>query len=397
MANILDDVNLSVTGSFAAIDYNQRPNLQEVWESGAHEAVETLDCANTVSNGLNRNLLGSVWVNRQRGSGISRVIPKSYLPLKGVQGFRTPSVTTDISPVSASSGYAPCGYFRPWYAYRTELASIDGVPIQYQSTTSAVTAGDMRWIGQSPTSLTANQIAGTDPVDDGRRAVNVHYKPFRFMVMSDDDQNTIWSANADTQYTELHRYVTRDYSFASRNLTLPPNWLYWASDLNAVTGAVTADKVPIPEGATKAFPVVNLLYTWHDIPWYPEAAIQNCIGKVNAITSTTVANPDGKWDYHPSLDATNMPLRTLNGYAPGTLLFDGVHSLLEHTNAAGQWVCTITYSFIYRATGWNKFLRFETNAFESVVTKKSIGKAQANWEYLYDSASFNSLFQLPIV
>lgn len=396
MPDIRDNVALSATGAFTATTYRQRPGLQETWERSSHEAIELLDCDHGDSNDFIRNVLGSVWYNRQRGSGISRVIPKAYLYRYGTTGSYGPDVTSAISPVSGTTDYAPRAYGRPWYAYKADLVSMDGVPLQWQTTAGDVTAGDMRLIGESPNALTANQIAGTDPVTDGREAFNVHYKPQRYMVLTDAAQNTIWSANADSANTELHRFVTRDYRFSARNLTLPPNYLYWASDLNTTTGALANGAIPISEGSTKVFPVVNVLMQWHDIPWYPLAAILNCIGKVNAVTSTTTANPDGNWDYQPTLDGTNWTKRFHNGFPSGTLLMDGVADLVEHTNASGQWVIDITYSMLYRSTGWNYFFDYKRNGFYKAVTKESIGSPEASWKYLYESASFNSLFQLPI-
>lgn len=398
MANILDNVALSVGGAYATTTYRQRPQLQETWEAGSQAAVELLDCDHGDSNSFIRNTLGTVWLNRNRTSGVSRVVPKQYTYRKGCYGSVAPTVFTDIPSYTGATYPAQIrAYGRPWYAFKMDLVDTDGVPLQWQAASSDVAAGDLRWIAEAPTSLTASQISGGTAVTDGRERYNVHYKPFRYMVLSDTDQSTIWAANADSAGTELQRYVIREYHFAAKNLTLPPNWLYWASDLNTGTGALTAGKVAIPEGATKLFPTINVLMTWVDVPWIPVAAIQSCLGKVNAITTTTSANADGNWDYQPTIDGTNMPLRFHKGWAPGTLLFDAVHDVVEHTNAAGQWVMDITYSFVYRSTGWNKFLRYETNTFETVVTKESINQAQANWKYLYESADFNSLFKLPVV
>lgn len=393
---ILDKVALSSTGAFTAASYRQRPQLQENWERGAHEAVELLDCDHGDSNDFIRNTLGSVWYNRNRNSGISRVIPKRYNYRLGTYGSLGPDVTSAISPVSGTTDYAPRYYGRPWYAYKAELAEIEGVPVQWQSTAGDVVAGDMRLIGQSPGTLTADQLSGAASTSDGRETYRVHYKPHRFMVLTDAEQNAIWSANADSANTELHRNVIRDYRFAARNLTLPPNTLYFASDLNPTTGALAANAMPLPEGATMLFPTVNILMTWVDIPWYPLAAINACLGKVNAATTTTVANPSGNWDYQPTIDGTNWSRRYHNGWAPGKLLFDGVHELIEETNPAGQWTMTITYSFIYREVGWNFFYNYKNDTFGEVVRKESIGQPEANWRGLYEEANFNSLFQLPI-
>lgn len=400
MPNILDNVALSASGAFTAASYRQRPTLQETWERGGHEAIETLDCDHSDSNDFLRNILGTVWWNRARGSGVSRVIPRDYSYRLGTYDITLPDVTSSITPVSVTTDYKPIAYHRPWYAYKAELVGMDGVPIQWQTASSDVDAGDMRLIGESAQTLTANQIAGTDPVLDGREVYNIHYKPQRFMVLTDTVQNAIWSANADTANTELHRYVIRDFRFSARNLTMPSNYLYWAADLNTTTGQSIdgSTLIPIMEGAVKLFPTINVLMTWVDVPYYPIVAIKNCLGKVNAITPTSVANPSGHWDYIPTLDGTNWTLRAFQGYPPGQLLFDGVHDLVEHTNAAGQWVIDITYSFIFRPENkWNYFFNFKTNTFARAVTKDSLGKAQANWVDLYSSANFNSLFQLPLV
>jgi hypothetical protein len=139
-----------------------------------------------------------------------------------------------------------------------------------------------------------------------------------------------------------------------------------------------------------------MLVTLVDIPWVPQAAIMAALGKINAAETTHAANPNGNWDYQASIDAANWPLRKLAGFPPGTVLFDSVHDLVEDTNAAGQYVVSVTYSLIYRPTGWNYFFNYKTNAFAQAVTKASIGQPQANWQYLYESTSLNELFRLPI-
>lgn len=390
--SILSSVPLSVAGGFAAASYHQRPSLNEVWERGQHEATEILDCESSAGNNFIRNLFGTVWYNKNRSSGISRYVPKQYTYRKGTYGSILPG---DYSGIT-SGGYdsQTRGYGRPWYAYRVECTGFDGVPIQWQSTTSDVEAGDMRIIGKVPSTLTAAELNNTAFPPDGREVYNVHYKPMRYMVRTDAEVDAL---TADVNYTELGRYVVRDYRFASRNLTLPANYLYWASDLNTVTGALTDGAVPIPEGPTKLFPTINMLYTLVDIPWVPQAAIMSALGKVNSAETTHADNTLGKWDYQGSIDAINWPLRKLNGFPAGTVLFDSVHDLVEETNAAGQYVCTVTYSLIYRPTGWNYFFNYRTNRFAQAVTKESINQPEASWKYLYESSSLNDLFRLPIV
>lgn len=389
--SILSSVPLYVSGGFADADYRQRPSLSETWERGQHEAIEILDCDAGTSNNFIRNLVGTVWYNRNRSSGVSRYVPKQYTYRKGTYGSTNPGNYSSIT--TGTYDNQTRGYGRPWYAYRVEAVNAEGVPIQWQADTSEVKAGDIRWIGTAPSSLTVSQLNNTVPTPDGREVYNVHYKPMRYMVRTDAEIDAL---TADVNYTELGRYVIRDYRFASRNLTLPPNFLYWASDLNPTTGALIPGYVPIPEGPTKLFPTINMLYTLVDIPWVPQSAIMSAIGKVNAAETTHSANLNGYWDYQGSIDATNWPLRKLAGFPAGTVLFDGVHDLIEETNAAGQYVCSVTYSLIYRPTGWNYFFNYKTNQFAQAVTKESINQPQANWKYLYSETSLNELFRLPI-
>lgn len=389
--SILDSVQMYASGGFPDTLYRQRPSFSEVWERGQHEAIEILDCDAGSSNNFIRNLVGTVWYNRNRSSGISRYVPKQYTYRKGIYGSVNPGNYSDITTGTYDSQTR--GYGRPWYAYRVEGVNADGVPIQRQFDNTDVRAGDIRWIGTAPSSLTAAQISSMEPVAPGQEVYNVYYKPMRYMVRTDAEIDAL---TADVNYTELGRYVIRDYRFASRNLTLPANYLYWASDLNIATGALAKGAVPIPEGPTKLFPTVNMLYTLVDIPWVPQSAIMAAIGKVNAAETTHSANTDGNWDYQGSIDATNWPLRKLNGFPSGTVLFDGVHDLVEETNAAGQYTVSVTYSLIYRPTGWNYFFNYKTNRFAQAVTKESINQPQGAWKYLYESTSLNELFRLPI-
>lgn len=388
MPDIRAKVALSATGAYTATTYRQRLDLQETWERGQHEAVEVLDCDHYDSDDFISNVLGTVWYNRNTASGVSRVIPKSYPFRSAMYGSVQPDVFSAIpSYTGATYPLQIRAYNRPWYAYRMELASMDGVPLQWQS------GGGYRLIGKGVTSLTANEISGVDTVSDGRESYRVYYKPMRYMLRTDTEMAALGN---DVNDCELGRFVIRDYRFSARNLTLPPNYLYWASDLNTGTGALTAGAVPIPEGATKVFPVIQVLMTWVDVPWLPFSNINSYVGKINAAVTTTADNTDGSFDAQATIDSTNWPLRKTAGFAPGKLLFDGVHDLVEETNAAGQWVCSITYSFLYRETGWNYFFDFKRNGFYEAVTKDSIGKAQANWTKLYDTANFNNLFKLPI-
>lgn len=405
-------VALSATGAFqnassAYPAYTQRPLLQETWARGEQEAVETLAVKVQDSGAFIPNMLGTVWNTKNRNSGVSRILPAYYKYRAFSNGsVRVPSSQSFTDSLLTSGAYnaSVLGYFRKWYCYKLELEGVEGVPVQWQTTTTdRKNSGSMRMVAESTGQLADTVAESSGSITDGYDIFKAYYKPMRFALRTDTEMSAL---PGDLYKNELGRFVVRDWRYASRGLSYPGQYFYWESDLNT-TGGVKTGAVQIPEGPQIVFPQVQLLYTWVDVPVVPTDTIISYIGKVNAAVTTWTGvsgyadNTAGNFDFLGSVDtSTWSAFGTFGGFAPGTVLFDGVHELIEHTNAAGMRTYDITYSFIWRPQGHNYFYNFGTTnkptpGFERLVRSSTKELATANWLFAYDSANLENLFVCP--
>lgn len=407
-----DVVTLSAQGAFqnpssAYPTYTQRPTLQETWARGEQEAVEELAVRVTDSASFITNMLGTVWNTKNRISGVSRVLPAEYKYRAFIDGtVRVPCSDAFNDSLLRSGLYnaSVLGYFRPWYCYKLDLAGVEGVPHQWQSTAAGErNAGAMRMVANATGSLDSSTSEGSALLEDGFDIFRAYYKPQRFMLRTDAQMDTL---PGDLPKNELGRFVIRDWRYASRGLSYPGQYFYYESDLNT-TGGVKTGAVPIMEGPQIIFPSVQLLYTWVDVPVVPVSTIISKIGKINAAVTTWSGvsgyndNTSGNFDFIGSVDtAAWSKFGVFDGFSPGTVLFDGVHELIEHTNAAGQRTYDITYSFIWRPNGHNYFYNFgtvnkPTPGFERVVKSSTKNLPEANWQFAYESTNLEDLFVCP--
>lgn len=387
--------------------YTQRAELQETWARGEQEAVELLAVKVKDSGAFIPNMLGTVWNTRNRNSGVSRILPAWYKYRAFSNGtVRVPDSDAFSDVLLQSGSYnatGTVGYFRKWYCHKLELQGVEGVPLQWQTDTSNQKyAGAMRMVGVGTNAL-ASTITETDAlVTDGYDVFRAYYKPMRFALRTDSDMNTL---PGDLPNNELGRYVIREARYASRGLSYPGQYFYWESDLNT-TGGVKANAVQVPEGPQVIFPSIQLLYTWVDVPVVPNDTIISYIGKVNSPTTTWSGvtgfadNSLGNFDCIGSVDGGFAKFGQFGGFGVGTVLFDGVHEIVEHTNAAGERVYDITYSFLWRPQGHNYFYNFGTTnkptpGFERLVRASTKNLPTANWAFPYESANLENLFVCP--
>lgn len=224
------------------------------------------------------------------------------------------------------------------------------------------------------------------------------YEPLQYEVLSDADQATL---DSPLDENELCRYVIRRERFGGNNFTLQPGSLYWRDRL---ISNPTSPDAQINSEAVRPFPNSNLTYTWLNVPSIPRTAINNCIGKVNRPNTSDGLTPsggnvlpgapDGKWDYRPTWQGISFAGAIVDGFLPGTLLFEGVSDIVPKVTACGQLLYDITYNFFYRPDGHNKIYRASDDSFQRVVRVSTKDLAQANWKGLLDEADFNTLFQL---
>lgn len=408
-----DPVTLTVQGGFqnpssAYPTYKQRPILQETWARGEQEACETHAVKVSDSGAYIPNMLGTVWNTKNRTSGVSRILPAFYKYRAFSNGtVRVPNADAFTDSLLQSGDYnstGTVGFFRKWYCYKLELQDVEGVPVQWQSnTTDQKYAGAMRMVGNATNTLDSSTAESSGSITDGYDIFKAYYKPQRFVLRTDAEMNAL---PGDLDTNELGRFVIRDWRYASRGLSYPGQYFYWESDLNT-TGGVKSGAVPVPEGPQVIFPMVQLLYKWIDVPVVPSSTIISMIGKVNAAVTTWSGvsgyndNTSGNFDFIGSVDTSAWAkFGVFDGFSPGTVLFDGVDELIEHTNAAGQRVYDITYSFIWRPQGHNYFYNFGTTnkptpGFERLVKSSTKNLASANWAFAYESANLENLFVCP--
>jgi len=176
---------------------------------------------------------------------------------------------------------------------------------------------------------------------------------------------------------ELGRYVQRQVQIDGTFVDLPGFSLKWKNAVPEET---------IKKSAVKLFPCREMTYTCWDWPDYPDAAIQDTLGKVNA------ADFDGAIFGGPT-----------NPYPPGTVLYLGgswepleiknPYQPLPSEDRSEFCLWKITHKFQYRKEGHNFFYRASTNQFEEVVKARGSQTGQPPFE----SGDFNALFSLPVL
>lgn len=214
------------------------------------------------------------------------------------------------------------------------------------------------------------------------------YEPLPYEILTDAEQATL---DAPLSTNELCRYVVRRYRFSGNAFTLQPGSLFWRDRLAA--GPADRADARIDSSAVRPFPSAELTYVWLNVPGIPWDAIQNAIGKVNA-SETGTAAPSGQFDYRPNWQGISVPGGTINGFLPGTLLFQGVTDVAPKITAAGQVLYDISYSMLWRPDGHTKIYRAADDSFQRVVRVSTKNDIQANWKDLLDEYTFSNLFQL---
>jgi hypothetical protein len=183
----------------------------------------------------------------------------------------------------------------------------------------------------------ANSPRGMISYDRARFAVT--YKAVPYNIIGGTYPNDL----------EIDRYIIRKLNYAIESLTIPGQCLKFS------------DGTKINEQMTILMPTQEVIYTWVMAPRVPTSAINNCIGKVNDDLFDGIYPPETLLMVAPDIDPYWHP-------------------------AQEAVVWNITYKWLYRATGWNKFYRRSTNTFAPVV-------GVANNEKPYKTADFKTLFQ----
>lgn len=141
-------------------------------------------------------------------------------------------------------------------------------------------------------------------------------------VLTDDEVHA-------QEKTEVDRYVVKEANSSLQALTIPGQQLQFGD------GPFAGQSIS-QTGQILLLPTEELTYTWVNVPKIPQAAIDACLGCVNAAT------------FDP-----NSRLKP-GGYPAGTLLFQAPKKVPKRTSE-GLWVYDLVYRYLYRPTKWNFF------------------------------------------
>lgn len=156
--------------------------------------------------------------------------------------------------------------------------------------------------------------------DVGGCRAKVLYQPLDFDVRPDGELSALPGSTP-----ELNRWVVRQQRYGGKSLPIPRNTIRFIEP--PYTG------LAVPEiGLATLVPFAELTYSWIDVPFYPAAAVDQCVGRVNA---------------EPFDGAAGHPLH------PPETLFCLQPAVRWSVNAHGRKVCRIDYTFLHNASGWN--------------------------------------------
>ena len=238
--------------------------------------------------------------------------------------------------------------------YATSLRLLNGIGAAVDDTDYANTFGAI------PV-LYRNMANGVD-VGDGKAKWEVTYTLPPFSVASD----TVIDAKPGGNFREMGRFLERRKTYSAESLQVPASTYKW----------VTAPQDTYAEPGTKLFPTIQLEYVWY---WVPEplneAAFQNALGKVNSTA----------FDAADTVSGLNLGI--------GTVLF--VAPEMKRVSCPGLsvgavTVWNITFQFLYKRDGWNKFLRRSTGVFDTLSRDGTTATTDGN--LTYDSYELNNLF-----
>lgn len=166
---------------------------------------------------------------------------------------------------------------------------------------------------------------------DGAATLRVTYRRKPFIIRNDTQQAANNPAGGANNQGELGRYVERVPQYAIQGIPLF-NIVQQGQQLK-----FTDDQTIVPEAGVMLIPTASWKYIWHDVPFYPSAAILACQGMINAAPFDGLSG----WPQFPT----------------GTLLAQSPEIRMAR-NAAGQPSFTISWTLDYRPAGglgWNAF------------------------------------------
>lgn len=330
------------------------------------------------------NALGSAGTDSVRTSGVTRQTPIKF-----------PDDSYSAMDVSDASSHTP---FLGWWCTSARLSGTTSeLSCQYQDSGALVpplNATNQLVSGTDYDPITGNLIdAGYDSSNNAVQAgigfaeYDLTFEPLPFEIRTDDEMDAL---PAPLNGCELSRYVIRRERFGGNNFTLQPGTLYWRDRLLANANDPNAQ---ILSEAVRPFPNSNVTYTLLNMPGINRAAITAAIGTVNK-AEVGAGAPSGKFDYRPDWQGITWTDCPIDGFLPGTLLFEGVSDIVPKVTSSGQLLYDITMNFFYRPDGHNKIYRAADDSFQRVVRVATKSLPSGSWKDMLDETTFTDLFKL---
>lgn len=329
------------------------------------------------------NMTGTAGTDFTRASGMRRETPVGF-------------PDTDYQPVDWSTGdyHTP---FLGWWCTGARLIATHG-ELSCQDQVSGALVPSLKPASSLVSGTDYNPTTGDlyDPGFSSNKPIQtgvgfaeyeLTYQPLLYEVRTDEEMDTL---DAPLNGCELSRFVIRREKFGGNNFTLQPGSLYWRDRLLA---NVNDPDAQINSEAIRPFPNSNLTYTWLGVPGINRDAIKAAIGTVNKAEVGTAA-PSGKFDYRPDWQGIAWAGGVIDGFLPGTLLFEGVSDVVPRITACGQLLYDLTFNFFYRPDGHNNLYRAKDDSFQRVVRVANKNQPSANWKDLLDETTFSDLFKL---
>lgn len=163
-------------------------------------------------------------------------------------------------------------------------------------------------------------------------------------------------------FSELERYVIRNYRTSQQMLTLPSQAFQFGSVADGVPASI-ADSA-IPGDQTRPFGTMQLIYDWIMVPEPPWSVVRDQLGRVNQFSFDTEY---GDWPAE-------------------TLLFESAE-FTPKQHASADYLWDVRYVFTFRADGWNRFYSRTENNFYKVVARNP-----GMFPPYRNDGDFNSLF-----
>lgn len=279
----------------------------------------------------------------------------------------TPSGISRITPAQDP--------YRPWlYCMRAELVEPMGVALQDPGLTfseTLVSEGDgvteevaTKYI--PGTVWAEKQYQDGDRFSDGMAKIRATFRGVPYVIRNDTQQALL---EQQELAGELGRYTERRPRYAIQGIPL----INIARNGQLIFVGSKTPQTPkgilVPEAGVLLMPTASWLYTWHDVPFHPSAAILACQGRVN------LKPFDGLVGF-PA-----FPAQTILCQAPE------IHT---KRNASGAVSFDVTWTLDFRPEGWNSFPT--ANATFALATFGGDPPAPDGSNLVFKPADFGLLF-----